>query len=54
MRRDFTYIDDIVEGVMRIQDVIPVQEQQTGHLKQARPQQARHLILFIISVMAAR
>ncbi|KAB1180761.1 NAD-dependent epimerase [Photobacterium damselae] len=23
MRRDFTYIDDIVEGVMRIQDVIP-------------------------------
>ncbi|HEY5714883.1 MAG TPA: NAD-dependent epimerase [Psychromonas sp.] len=24
MRRDFTYIDDIVEGVIRIQDVIPV------------------------------
>ncbi|WP_318493770.1 NAD-dependent epimerase [Photobacterium leiognathi] len=24
MRRDFTYIDDIVEGVMRIQDVIPL------------------------------
>ena len=23
MRRDFTYIDDIVEGIMRIQDVIP-------------------------------
>jgi UDP-glucuronate 4-epimerase len=23
MQRDFTYIDDIVEGVMRIQDVIP-------------------------------
>lgn len=24
MRRDFTYIDDIVEGVIRIQDVIPL------------------------------
>ncbi len=24
MRRDFTYIDDIVEGILRIQDVIPV------------------------------
>src|SRR5690625_7661269 len=23
MQRDFTYIDDIVEGVIRIQDVIP-------------------------------
>ena len=23
MKRDFTYIDDIVEGVIRIQDVIP-------------------------------
>ena len=23
MKRDFTYIDDIVEGIMRIQDVIP-------------------------------
>lgn len=26
MQRDFTYIDDIVEGVIRIQDVIPNQE----------------------------
>ena len=25
MRRDFTYIDDIVEGIIRIQDVIPKQ-----------------------------
>jgi UDP-glucuronate 4-epimerase len=24
MRRDFTYIDDIVEGIIRIQDVIPI------------------------------
>ncbi|MDC5850476.1 NAD-dependent epimerase [Vibrio europaeus] len=24
MRRDFTYIDDIVEGIIRIQDVVPV------------------------------
>ena len=27
MRRDFTYIDDIVEGVMRIQDVIPAKNE---------------------------
>jgi UDP-glucuronate 4-epimerase len=26
MQRDFTYIDDIVEGVIRIQDVIPSQD----------------------------
>ena len=26
MRRDFTYIDDIVEGIVRIQDVIPAPE----------------------------
>src|SRR5699024_426671 len=26
MQRDFTYIDDIVEGVVRIQDVIPQDE----------------------------
>lgn len=26
MQRDFTYIDDIVEGIVRIQDVIPVTE----------------------------
>ncbi|KFI09608.1 NAD-dependent epimerase [Vibrio coralliilyticus] len=24
MRRDFTYIDDIVEGIVRIQDIVPV------------------------------
>lgn len=32
MMRDFTYIDDIVEGVMRIQDVIPakVESNETG------------------------
>ena len=24
MRRDFTYIDDIVEGVIRVQDIVPV------------------------------
>ncbi len=23
MQRDFTYIDDIVEGILRIQDVVP-------------------------------
>jgi len=23
MRRDFTYIDDIVEGIIRIQDIVP-------------------------------
>lgn len=26
MRRDFTYIDDIVEGIIRIQDVVPVKD----------------------------
>lgn len=26
MQRDFTYIDDIVEGIMRIQDVIPTRD----------------------------
>ncbi|GLX78179.1 NAD-dependent epimerase [Thalassotalea insulae] len=28
MRRDFTYIDDIVEGILRIQDVIPEKNEQ--------------------------
>jgi UDP-glucuronate 4-epimerase len=28
MKRDFTYIDDIVEGIMRIQDVVPVRDAQ--------------------------
>ncbi|MEF1204616.1 NAD-dependent epimerase [Photobacterium damselae] len=27
MQRDFTYIDDIVEGIMRIQDVVPEQQE---------------------------
>ncbi|HIF9366952.1 TPA: NAD-dependent epimerase [Photobacterium damselae] len=27
MQRDFTYIDDIVEGIMRIQDVMPEQQE---------------------------
>ncbi|HIF9354882.1 TPA: NAD-dependent epimerase [Photobacterium damselae] len=27
MQRDFTYIDDIVEGIMRIQDVVPGQQE---------------------------
>jgi UDP-glucuronate 4-epimerase len=27
MQRDFTYIDDIVEGVIRIQDVIPIKKE---------------------------
>lgn len=26
MKRDFTYIDDIVEGIIRIQDVVPVRD----------------------------
>ncbi len=30
MQRDFTYIDDIVEGVIRIQDVIPSAENNTA------------------------
>lgn len=30
MQRDFTYIDDIVEGVVRIQDVIPAKSSPTG------------------------
>ena len=34
MQRDFTYIDDIVEGIIRIQDVIPASNEQTDN-KQA-------------------
>ena len=30
MQRDFTYIDDIVEGIIRIQDVIPGGEREPG------------------------
>jgi len=26
MKRDFTYIDDIVEGIIRIQDVVPARD----------------------------
>ena len=29
MKRDFTYIDDIIEGVVRIMDKIPAREQST-------------------------
>jgi UDP-glucuronate 4-epimerase len=34
MQRDFTYIDDIVEGIIRIQDVIPAPNKQADN-KQA-------------------
>ena len=30
MQRDFTYIDDIVEGIARIQDVVPEKDSPTG------------------------
>lgn len=32
LRRDFTYIDDIVEGVLLIQDKIPTKEEYPSHL----------------------
>jgi UDP-glucuronate 4-epimerase len=35
MKRDFTYIDDIVEAIVRVQDVIP-QPILNGPLKTAR------------------
>jgi len=28
MRSDFTYIDDIVEGIIRVQDIIPIVNEQ--------------------------
>jgi UDP-glucuronate 4-epimerase len=31
MKRDFTYIDDIVEGVIRIQDVVPERNESLEH-----------------------
>lgn len=41
MQRDFTYIDDIVEGVVRIQDVIP------GELKSAEDHCSRYKVFNI-------
>jgi UDP-glucuronate 4-epimerase len=31
MKRDFTYIDDIVEGIIRIQDVVPKRDQSNSN-----------------------
>lgn len=31
MKRDFTYIDDIVEGILRIQDVVPLRDNQNSN-----------------------
>ncbi|ABI71227.1 NAD-dependent epimerase [Shewanella frigidimarina] len=31
MKRDFTYIDDIVEGIIRIQDVVPQQDSENSN-----------------------
>lgn len=46
MQRDFTYIDDIVEGIIRIQDVIP-EQLLIGSLNKAHLRQALHLIVCI-------
>ena len=37
MQRDFTYIDDIVEGVIRIQDVIPTIDDDISNTKDGSP-----------------
>jgi UDP-glucuronate 4-epimerase len=35
MKRDFTYIDDIVEGIIRIQDVVPVRNENDSNTSPA-------------------
>tara|TARA_R110001599_G_scaffold122530_1_gene294562 strand:- start:15728 stop:16732 length:1005 start_codon:yes stop_codon:yes gene_type:complete len=37
MQRDFTYIDDIVEGILRIQNVIPKPREQTDSSSESSP-----------------
>jgi UDP-glucuronate 4-epimerase len=32
MKRDFTYIDDVIEGVIRVMDKIPLQSAASAHL----------------------
>jgi UDP-glucuronate 4-epimerase len=48
MKRDFTYIDDIVEAIVRVQDVIP-QANPTGPLRTVhRPPVPRHIRVYNI------
>jgi UDP-glucuronate 4-epimerase len=47
MKRDFTYIDDIAEAIIRLQDVIP-QADATGPLKQGPRRPALRRIAFTI------
>jgi hypothetical protein len=49
MKRDFTYIDDIAEAIIRLQDVIP-QPMQTGPLRPAHRQPVQRLTAFTTSV----
>ncbi|HBB34114.1 MAG TPA: capsular biosynthesis protein CpsI [Cyanobacteria bacterium UBA8803] len=41
MQRDFTYIDDVIEGVVRVMDKIP-QPQESGNLPQGQISKARY------------
>jgi UDP-glucuronate 4-epimerase len=51
MKRDFTYIDDIVEGIIRIQDVVP---RKMLKITTLHPLQAGPLIKCLISVITNR
>lgn len=66
MRRDFTYIDDLIEGIVRLMDVVPVAGQPvqgegvTDSLHLSRPDAlstlrgANPLLDFVTAVEAAK
>jgi UDP-glucuronate 4-epimerase len=53
MKRDFTYIDDIVEAIVRVQDVIP-QPDPEWTVENGSPATSSALIGSIISATARR
>lgn len=53
MKRDFTYIDDIVEAIVRMQDIIP-QPNPNGPLRRVHRQIAQRHTGCITSVIAHR
>lgn len=50
MWRDFTHVDDIVEGVVRIADVVPGRDEQWT-VEQGTPASVQRLTLYITQVM---
>jgi nucleoside-diphosphate-sugar epimerase len=53
MKRDFTYIDDIAEAIIRLQDVIP-QADADWTVETGSPATSSRLIAFTTSVTARR